>query len=624
MSSYPASTGSQSAQLQQRLARMRSELDWIYDLDAKLALASHGQAKLSRLVGELTRLLNMSYSVLLVPSRNIRISMTHGNWKQVDRRNLDQKLLKRIVPRYADSHKPVVLQLPHAPSGAEGLTGPCQLVVQTLSDEHDDMKGVLACFCRVDGLPLDNGVDRQMAYVARRAKAVIADSFDALTGLMRRDNFEKLLYASQAELDGQPEQHCLIYFDIDQLQLLNDRFDTAAGDDTITRFARILQAEAPVGASICRVSGDKFAVLLRHATADDGVLFSEQVREQCKTLTCWRDGHSMQVTVSASVVAVADDEGTPQDLLIAARIACEKAKDHGRNRTVTYNSSDRSIVRRVDNMELFARLQTAIAERDFKLDAQPIISLTDETRTPHYEILARMRTSSDAIFMPDQFMPAAEQYKLMPQLDRLVVSMFFEQIAEYEDQIGFEGAMFSLNLSGQSLSEPVFHEQVAEAVRNCWLEPSQICFEITETAAIANRQAAVEFIGALREIGCKFALDDFGAGLSSFAYLRDLPVDILKIDGSFVRELTTSKVAESMVAAIAQVARVMGLQTVAEYVETEETRLALKAMGVDYGQGYLSGRPRSLNAILGQLAGDDDSTMIDLDGGMPAQQRQSI
>lgn len=601
-----------AAELRDQVEGLREELDLIYQVDDKVAQEQHGQARLSRLLGELTRFLNMSYTVLLIPAKHIRISITHSNWKSVDRRKLDATMMRQLFPKYSTSTRPVLLQMQEAPMGARGNAGPYQLILCPLADRLGETVGVLATFCQVDGHPLSRSAERIVRYVARFAKRIVDDSYDQLTGLMRRADFVSVMDTAIGELQDAQDTHCLVYFDVDQLTVFNDTFDQRAGDEVLVRVASLLQAEMPTGATLARIGGDKFAVLLRFRDVDTGVEFAERVRGQSQQLLYARGKKTFPVTLSAAVVPLSDYDASDESPLVIARMACEKAKDHGGDRVECFDVTDKSIVRRVDNLQLFGQLQDAIKEEAFLLDAQPIVPLTGDTGSVHYEILLRMNGPGGDVMLPAKFFAAAEHYQMMPRIDRFVLQTFFASVERHAGTMALHGASFALNLSGQSLGEPAFHEFVRKAVLDSSLSPEQICFEITETAAIANREAAIAFMNTMRDLGCRFALDDFGAGLSSFAYLRDMPVDILKIDGSFVRDMDSNKVSESMVAAAAQVARVMGLKTVAEFVETEGVRDGLIRLGVDFGQGYLLGKPRPLDARLGELAEGETTGMLNL------------
>lgn len=604
----PAGTDS----LRVALNDAQAELELIYGLASKLANETHGQAKLSRLLRELTRYLGMSYSVLLIPSRRIRIRVAHRNWKGVDRAAFDRDLLRNILPRFADVEKPVILHRNELPRGALGDHHKWQMILVPVRDEHGQPIGVLASACQHDGRSLGIEVERLSAHFVSLAVRVISDSYDRLTGLMQHHDFLAVLDNVTAEDDE--SEHCLLYFNLDQFHVVTDRFGRRAGEELLVRFSRLATAALPSGASLARIEGDRFAALLKHRDLTAGLTYAEQVRTECQKLVYVRGETSVAVTVSIGVVEINESQSLSEHPMTMARMACSKASDHGGDRVECYDLEDKSIVRRVDNLQVFAQLQDAINNKAFILDAQPICALNHADAAPHLEILLRMAGPGGDVLLPEQFFSAAEQYQLMPRLDRYVITEFFETVDAYSDQMGFSDIVFAINLSGQSLGEPTFHEFVRQKVSQAPIEPCQICFEITETAAIANRDAAVSFMQMMRELGCQFALDDFGAGLSSFAYLRDMPVDILKIDGSFVRDLDTNKVSKSMVAAVSQVAQVMELKTIAEFVETKEVLDELKGLGVDFGQGFLLGKPMPLTEQIQSL----------MEGGEYAVSRTSV
>jgi EAL domain-containing protein (putative c-di-GMP-specific phosphodiesterase class I) len=288
--------------------------------------------------------------------------------------------------------------------------------------------------------------------------------------------------------------------------------------------------------------------------------------------------------------------------LTTARMACEAAKDHGRDRIEVYDDQNLSIIRRHDDMQLVSQIQQALDGDEFELLAQPIVSLKDDDARPRFEILLRMRDSDGETISTSAFFSAAERYKLMPQIDRWVTSSTLARLAENSNIVGEQDAIFSINLSGQSLSDDDILEFIDEELNENGLQPKALCFEITESAAVSNLKKAQSFIDALRERGCSISLDDFGAGLSSFAYLKNFKVDSLKIDGSFIRDITDNRISESMVAAITQVAKVMELETVAEYVESEATRKLVAELGVDFAQGHAVGKPVPLDEVLASLA----------------------
>ncbi len=306
------------------------------------------------------------------------------------------------------------------------------------------------------------------------------------------------------------------------------------------------------------------------------------------------------------------DFGNDSDIaraLTTARMACEAAKDHGRDRIEIFNDKNLSVIQRHDDMQLVAAIQQALDGDEFELLAQPIVSLDGSDDRPCYEVLLRMKDSDGNEVPTKDFFSAAERYTLMPQIDRWVLSKSIARLADHAERVETSNAVFSINLSGQSLSDDNILEFIEDELKQCDLPPSALCFEVTESAAVSNLTKAQAFIDALRKRGCAISLDDFGAGLSSFAYLKNFKVDTLKIDGSFIRDITDNRISESMVAAITQVAKVMELSTVAEYVESEKTRKLITELGVNYAQGHIIGKPAPIDSVLEQLSDSVQSSL---------------
>jgi len=328
---------------------------------------------------------------------------------------------------------------------------------------------------------------------------------------------------------------------------------------------------------------------------------AQDIRDKGQTLRYLEGDKSLQVTMSIGIAEFNSNTADVGQALTTARMACEAAKDHGRDRIEVYNDQNLSIIRRHDDMQLVTRIQQALDGDEFELLAQPITSLKDKNARPRFEILLRMRDNDGENIPTSAFFSAAERYKLMPQIDRWVVSTTIAKLAANSAIADGESANFSINLSGQSLSDDEILEFIEEELQDSGLSAETLCFEVTESAAVSNLKKAQSFIDALRARGCKISLDDFGAGLSSFAYLKNFNVDTLKIDGSFIRDITDNRISESMVAAITQVAKVMELETVAEYVESNKTRKLIEKLGVDYAQGHAVGKPVPIEETLQQL-----------------------
>ena len=383
---------------------------------------------------------------------------------------------------------------------------------------------------------------------------------------------------------------------MDNLQLVNDTFERKAGGDVITRFGQLIEGYLLKNAVATRLAEDDFVILLTHRSTDDALNLAATVKKNGHVLRYLQGDRSLQVTFSVGIAPLnaSTSEG---DALTTARIACDSAKDHGRDRIEIYDQNDLSIVQRYDDMYLVAEIQNTLDADEFRLLAQAIVPLAKGATDEYYEILLRMSDNKGNRVSSAAFFSAAERYQLMPQIDRWVVSNTLARLAEKVDYLKSSGAIFAINLSGQSLGDDDILNFIEEEIDRSGVPSTSICFEVTESAAVSSHNKAQTFIDALRKRGCKFSLDDFGAGLSSFAYLKKFKVDTLKIDGGFIRDISENQISKSMVVAITQVARVMNLSTVAEYVETENTKNLLAKIGVDFAQGTPLVSPRHLRTF---------------------------
>ena len=325
------------------------------------------------------------------------------------------------------------------------------------------------------------------------------------------------------------------------------------------------------------------------------------VRDCSDQLRYLQGDSSLQVTMSIGIAEFNRANGLENGALTHARMACESAKEHGRDRIEVYDGDNQSMVRRYDDMNLVAVVQKALDSDGFVLMAQPILGLSEGDEVIRYEILLRMREVAGEDVPTESFLSAAERYQMMPQVDRWVVSTSLQLLAEHPDMLAERDARFSINLSGQSLSDDEMLDFIQQELDAADLPASCVGFEVTESAAVSNLKRAQHLIDTLHERGCRISLDDFGAGLSSFAYLKSFKVNALKIDGGFIRDITDNRISESMVAAITQVAKVMELETVAEYVESEDIRKLVERLGVDFAQGHAIGKPAPLADVLDQL-----------------------
>ncbi|MDN7141057.1 EAL domain-containing protein [Pseudomonas sp. JQ170] len=416
---------------------------------------------------------------------------------------------------------------------------------------------------------------------------------DALTGLANRREFEYRLEQALNALARKPGHHALIFLDLDQFKLVNDTCGHAAGDELLRHICAVLQAGLRVGDTLARLGGDEFGILLENCPQEQAERIAESLRLAVQSLHFVWKGRPFMTTVSLGLVHISQAPTTLEASLRAADMACYMAKEKGRNRVQVYHPDDSELSMRFGEMAWIQRLHVALEENRFCLYAQEIAALGPHDDAGHLEILLRLHDESGRIVLPDSFIPAAERYGLMTALDRWVVRSVFQVIRQCLDEHpGGPVAMCAINLSGSSIGDDKFLEYLQRLFGEFAIPPHLICFEITETSAIANLGSAIRFINELKGLGCRFSLDDFCAGMSSFAYLKHLPVDFLKIDGSFVKDMLDDPVNRAMVEVINHIGHVMGKRTIAEFVETPLIEQALREVGVDYAQGYLIERPQ--------------------------------
>ena len=416
---------------------------------------------------------------------------------------------------------------------------------------------------------------------------------DALTGLANRREFELRLEQALNALARQGGRHSLMFLDLDQFKLVNDTCGHAAGDELLRHICAVLQAGLREDDTLARLGGDEFGVLLENCAPEQAERIAEHLRQTVQSLHFLWKGRPFVTTVSIGLVHINQSPGTLEASLRAADMACYMAKEKGRNRVQVYRADDDELSLRVGEMAWIQRLHVALEENRFCLYAQEIAALTPHSGPGHLEILLRLHDETGRTILPDSFIPAAERYGLMTALDRWVVRNVFQLIRQCLDEHPGEAlAMCALNLSGTSIGDDKFLDYLRRQFEEFAIPPRMICFEITETSAIANLGSAIRFINELKDLGCKFSLDDFCAGMSSFAYLKHLPVDFLKIDGSFVKDMLDDPVNRAMVEVINHIGHVMGKRTIAEFVETPLIEQALHEIGVDYAQGYLIERPQ--------------------------------
>jgi diguanylate cyclase (GGDEF)-like protein/PAS domain S-box-containing protein len=434
-------------------------------------------------------------------------------------------------------------------------------------------------------------LSRQLSYEA---------SHDALSGLINRREFEIRLQRALDAAQATGTSHALCYLDLDQFKIINDTCGHVAGDELIRQLAQLLQSRVRSNDALARLGGDEFGLLLHDCSMVDAVGIANALLKAVEQYQFVWGASAFTVGASIGVVPLSGNFRRITQVLQAADAACYAAKDQGRNRVHVYQEDDAVVAQRHGEMQWVARVKRALTENRFLLVAQPIVPIQDAGTEPaaprSYELLLRMRELDGSIVPPGAFLPAVERYNLTQRVDRWVISSALHWLAANPATTQRIGRVY-VNLSGDSLSDPQLHDFIRGVLDETRVHPTKIGFEITETAAIGNLTRANQLIGELRRLGCAFSLDDFGSGVSSFAYLKALTVDWLKIDGLFVGNIVHDRIDHEMVRSITDIGHVMGKKVVAESVESAAVLERLKQIGVDYAQGLALGPPIDLNAV---------------------------
>jgi diguanylate cyclase (GGDEF)-like protein len=577
----------------------------VRDRDLELLLgatqdeAANGDATddFARLVQGCIDHLGCAVGALLIPEKNIAVCRTGAGTQASAGAEVLTRTHRHLIG-WTQLHRQTMT------SNTPAATGPLANVpykVLSCPVMHGAQRvlGVLALFKPLQAPDFDLRQVRIVELLARRVAFILLNAYDPTTGLLTRPAFEKRAHSMLA--GGNDGNHCVIYVDIDRLHVLNENLGMHVGDEVIVRVAEAIRRSVTPRMLAARISGDRFALMLPDATVNHAQDLAERLRDSLEQLGFIRDRQTVDITASFGIAAVMGGNHPLSHALASAEIACKAAKDRGRNRVEIYADGDQSIVRRYTDLTLVGTVRSALLDQRFRLEAQPIVALNGAPSHPKFELLLRMTDEAGNSVPPDKFLSAAERYQLAPAIDRWVVRQVIETLKPVAGALQRLHACFAVNISGQSLGDAEFATFMESTLRDAGLPLALLSFEVTETAAVANIVRAEALIRRLRELGCAVALDDFGRGLSSLTYLKTLPVTHLKIDGSFVRDVVTDERSHAMLSAIVQLARAMGLETVAECVESDAIRQAIRDLGVSYGQGFSIGRPTPLDKVLGAL-----------------------
>ncbi len=412
---------------------------------------------------------------------------------------------------------------------------------------------------------------------------------DSLTGLVNRNEFDRQLKRVLQKAKESDEDSILCYLDLDHFKVVNDAAGHSAGDQLLIRLAHMLEDKVRSSDIVARLGGDEFGIILESCPLNNAMSVCEEIQRSINQFVFEWDKQSFKIGVSIGIAMITENSANEAMIMSQADMACYRAKELGRNQMHVAHTDDTAIIERSSEFAYVSAITDALNNDRLFLMSQPIISVTNGGKdVHHYEVLSRILDVKDNIIPPNEFIRVAERYGMIAGVDRFVIKKAFQyHMQAYSDS----DVVISINLSGNTISDPYILDFIKRELEKTKLDPSNVCFEITETAAISSITKAINVITELKEIGVKFALDDFGSGLSSFGYLKDLPVDFLKIDGAFVKNMVKNEKDRAIVRSINEVAKVMGMQTIAEFVESDEILDILKDIGIDYAQGYGIGKP---------------------------------
>jgi diguanylate cyclase (GGDEF)-like protein len=546
----------------------------------------NGASALQQLLDHCAKELRCLTGALLVPDKNLELTWAaEASSAQLQ---LVGRTQKHLLAWVRLNNRAMVVNRVADAAGYKILSCP-------LHDSNGSVLGLVALFRSADAEDFEPRDVRILEFVGRKAVAILGSEYDPLTGLPNRSTFER---HAQRALDRCAA--AVLYVDIDELEAVNEAFGFHAGDEVIQRVATLVQQAAGADVLVSRLTGDRFAVILPERLAEQRSEIAETIVTSVRQLAYLNGSDALRVSVSIGSIVARPGERLAH-VLAAAELACKRAKADGGARVAGIDDLATLAPAATRQAIAAAELRTALDSNQFQLDAQPIVGLRTQEAVAGYELLVRLRNAAGQLMAPDKFLEACGQYGLLPALDRWVLCAAVEALRPHAQAIATAPLFFAINVSEQSLQSRKYAAFALETLAAAGLPPRLFCFEIKEPAALAHLAAADELIRTLVDAGAKVALDDFGSGLSSLAHLKQLPVSYLKIDGGFVRRIGADRVAESMVSAIARAARMLGIATIAEHVETPGVAKRLQELEVTFGQGFHFGRPQSFADAVRQV-----------------------
>ncbi len=586
-----------------RLTAHARELDLICHSEEQIHQTKGARNALRDVVNNCSKHLDISFAILILKAKGITLRSESDGDPLANSNKLVRELNKRLAGWLATANKGALADIDALTNVREiEAIVLCKCIATPVVVDENKMEGILVFANHPESPDFGKREHALLQAIAANISSIVEARFDSLTGMVNRNEFEYLLDKSINSSRRKSARHSVLHLNLDKLQSVEESFGRAARDETIRQVGLLLAGELKDIGPVARIGEDEFGILVTNCPIDQGWCIGQDMRRAISDLSIMWTDQPIKVTVSIGVAQLSAESETIESALAAANIACVVAKDRGRDRVVLYQHTDAQMLHGRERMQSVESVQQALKNDEFLLYCQLIKPLTTATKTSHFEILLRGIGDQGNPIAPKNFMLHAEHSRLMPAIDRWVITHSLEMLADFGSQLAKETSFFAINLSGQSICDNSFLDFVIGELSRTGVPMTAVCFEVTETTTILNMSRAKQFMSVLREKGCRFSLDDFGSGLSSFSYLKTLPIDFLKIDGQFVREIAEDPVSNAMVSAINQMSHAMGLKTIAEYVENRAIKTHLSSLGVDYGQGFGIARPRPLADQLASLS----------------------
>jgi diguanylate cyclase (GGDEF)-like protein len=588
----------------QALTERTAELEWLFRITSDLHGATDDKKIIEGLLQAATERLGSALGVLCVPDKRLTLFSklgASGVTTLLEAWNQTQPHLMAWTQR---QNRPLVINR----AGAKAGRVPCKVMCVPIVRESGRVAGVLAFYNPPEAEDYATRHVFLARHIGRQAASLIEAQFDLMTGLYSRSGLDQMFGAVCDESDN--SEQSVIYLDIDHMSVANEMHGFELGNELIVRVADLLAVPPlPQDALAARISGDRFAIVLPSSSCDEAMAIAEKLQAAASKIIIGPTRDVFDVSVSGGVAVLLPLPDGLARAIAAAEIACKSAKNRGRNRVEIYQIEDGSMMRRHQDALAVGQLRSAMKADRLMLFAQRISPLQNPELPGGYELLLRLREMDGSLVAPGPLIEAAQRYQILPSIDRWVVQRALQMLAPYRSMLRTRELSMSINVSGQSMSDATFIQRFTQLLTESHLPPHCISIELTEQAAISNLARASEMVRQLDARGCRFALDDFGTGANSLSYLKALQVYRVKIDGSFVRDVLTNRNSQATVRAIVELAKGLGIETVAEFVETPEIATLIRKMGVDYAQGYAVGKPEPLDGILKQLTTDESARL---------------